>query len=984
MAGKTDQRSRDLSSKKRKRDPSDKEKRPGVKRHHKDEKHADKKNSKRNGDENELKDKALQVLSDLQTNGDSKSAASTTLQDRDGNVIAAETTGWKLSSPLGGRIADIDPVFSEDETHLILTYYNSIQVYTVADSLLVRRISLPLARDGDKKTSSFIVATHLSPTQPDFVWVACSDGRIWKINWRHGSKPDDILYTKSNTVLDMCVSAMKLGKSAVDVLLVSERKGHAGTISAHCRSNGSQLSNQVLFETREADQEIHLLRSTSNGSVVVGAYADGLVVGTVQQGSAKDGLHLESEFYSFPTNDIVCALDIRVSARQQSQVTSKKQSNKTVSEVVDVVTGGARGAMFIYNDILNKLINLRGPKSKKEEVQARKVHWHRRAVHSVKWSNDGNYMISGGSENSLVLWQTDTAKLNLLPHLPGSIENITVSPSGSSYAVHLDDNSAVVISTSEMKPTTYISGIQSAARYATKPKDSLVNRLGEVSRDVRRPIPAALDPRDATKFHVCVGAGLQAMMAGSQQSTPILQSFDLEAFRGISKQALARTQPTDVNFTSEGNAISEPAITHLAYSADGKWAATVDDWIPPARDIEKLPLDGQDQFVQERREIYLKFWAVSPEDGSLALTSRVNSPHFTNRPETVLGLAADPKSSRFATLGEDGLVRIWNSKTRQRDGITSTDAKGETLQSWSCVATIGMGNNAGADVLPASEGGQSARERSGSLSFSEDGSTLFVAYGCRDDGTIFVVDVRSGEMRTTLENLWKGDVRHMRVLSPHIIVLSDDLRVYDVVADELQYGIKLPKRNETAAAMSFAHLEIDRLSRTFALVVPGRESSQVAVLSPTEPRTICVETIPHKITSLVSSQSSSGFVLLDDSAQLWSMTEVSDQSSISLSKPLEDLSLDNTANDGADGETSDVLAMMGEEEDEQPSDDEVDGMEVDDGDDDDDETHAVVISRQKLAELFDAAPAFAMPPIEDMFYKVTGLLATKPLNVSSA
>ncbi|KAG7133810.1 hypothetical protein HYQ46_009219 [Verticillium longisporum] len=51
---------------------------------------------------------------------------------------------------------------------------------------------------------------------------------------------------------------------------------------------------------------------------------------------------------------------------------------------------------------------------------------------------------------------------------------------------------------------------------------------------------------------------------------------------------------------------------------------------------------------------------------------------------------------------------------------------------------------------------------------------------------------------------------------------------------------------------------------------------------------------------------------------------------------------------------------------------------------DDDETHTAIVSRQKLAELFDAAPAFAMPSIEDMFYKVTGLLTTKPLASTAA
>lgn len=589
-------------------------------------------------------------------------------------------------------------------------------------------------------------------------------------------------------------------------------------------------------------------------------------------------------------------------------------------------------------------------------------------------------MISGGSENSLVLWQVDTGKTTHLPHLSGSVENITVSPSGSSYAVHLDDNSAMIVSTSEMKPTFYVSGVQSAARYFTQPKDSLVFRLTDVSQEVRNPVPAVLDPRDPSRLHVCVGAGQQAVMAGSHQSAPILQSVDLETLRSVSKQALARTQPTDVNISSKGNAISEPAITHIAFSSDGNHLASVDDWQPPMRDIENMTAETREQFLQDRREVFLKFWTVGEGEEQLALTSRINSPHSTSRPEPILSLAADPASPRFATLGDDGLVRIWSFRTRQRDGLTATDTKGQALQSWSCTLTVGMGSNVGADVLPTTEGAR-PDPRHGSLSFSEDGSTLFVAFGGRCDGTVYVVDTHTGELRTTLENMWKGTVRRLEVLSPYVIILSDDLRVYDVVADELQYGVLLPKA-EDPTSTSFTHLAVDKRSRALALVVPGKDSSEVAVFKPEEPQPLCMETIPHRVLSLVSSRSSSGFLALDDAAQLWTVAESSDQAAVSLSRPLEDLRLDNVViEESEEDNLANGVTLMGD--DDEASEDEGagkgDGMDLDD---DDDETHAAVVSRQKLAELFDAAPAFAMPSIEDMFYKVTDLIGGKPLATS--
>ncbi|KAK1975977.1 WD domain-containing protein [Colletotrichum cereale] len=919
-------------------------------------------NNLKNGqaDAGDLRDNALNVLSQLQ-----KSLTDDQIESelvKLGNTEAQEA-GWQVSLPMGGRMADIDPIFAENEEYLILTYNTSLQIYSVAESLLIRRIALPVVQNtySEKSSAPTIVATRQSQVKPDFLWVACSDGRVWRVNWKKGTAVYDEFRTQSQTALDMSVVAIEGAKNKTEVIYVSEgKKQSRGEIVAYFGPDFTQPTSEVLFTSKQVDQGIHLLRSSVDGKTIVGATREGLVVGTVAPEVSKTDVGLECEFFTFDTADIVCSLDIRV-------------TNNKDGVVLDLIAGGARGAIYFYNDILRKLQNINAPKSKKDSLQGRKYHWHRRAVHSLKWSKDGHYMISGGSENVLVLWQMDTGKMDHLPHLSGSIENIVVSPTGASYALHLDDNSAMVLSTSEMKPSTYISGIQSAARFTSTPKDLLVKRVWSVSDEVRHPVPAALNPAEPSRLYVCTGTGQQAMLAGELQSAPLLQSFDMESFRSISKQALARTQPTDVNITSKGNPISEPRITHIAFSQDGHWLATVDDWQPPKRDLEKVAPEAREQFVRERREVYLKFWSASAGEENFALSSRINSPHVTSRPETVLALAADHTTNRFATLGDDGMARIWQSRTRQQDGLTSKDTAGVALHSWSCSLAVGLGSNVGADALAIA--GDTTSERSGSLCFSEDGSTLFVAFGSSNDGAVYVIDTKSGEIRLTLENLWKGHIRRLQVLSPYIITLSDDLRVYDVVADELQYGIQLPSGRKAAAVKEFSHLAIDRKSRAFAVVVPGGQASQLAVFKPEEPDLLCVRRIPHRITSLVSTGSSSGFVAVDDAAQLWTIAEATDPASVVLSRPLEDMQLDGepVAWDAIldDSIMDEDMASDNEQEEIAANGDEMDL--------DDDDAQPAVINRQKLAELFDAAPAFAMPSVEDMFYKVTGLLATKPL-----
>ena len=582
-------------------------------------------------------------------------------------------------------------------------------------------------------------------------------------------------------------------------------------------------------------------------------------------------------------------------------------------------------------------------------------------------------MISGGSENSLVIWQMDTSRKDFLPHLSGSIENIVVSANGSSYVIHLDDNSTMILSTAEMKPTAYISGIQTAALNVLTPKDLLVQRTWTAPEQVRRPIPAAIRPTDHSKLHVCVGNGRQATLSGDF-SAPLLQTFDLETFRSVSKQALARTQPTDVNITNKGNPIDEPLITHMAFSADGAWLASIDIWEPSSRDVDNVTSDLKEQFIEERREVYLKFWETRQEDDQIALVSRVNAPHATSHTEAVLDLASNPVASCFATLGSDGIVRLWRPKTRSQNGIAVKGADGRDTYSWSCSQAIAVGDGLPQEGTIDLADSNAKNQPQGSITFSEDGSTLFVAFGAFGSGAVYVVDAASGVVVKILEGLWKGQLKSVRALSPFIIVLSEELRVYDVVSDELRYGIVIPK---VAGATELHQLAVDHTSGYFAVALPAETGSSIGVFEPEEAEPLLVRYTPQRVISLVSAPDTSGFIALDDAAQVWIVAEGSNPSSLATVQPLEDLRLEDV-----DTIENDNRIELIEEDEDMASDEEEDA-ESEDVDMEDDDVQPSVIHQQHLADIFDAAPAFAASPIEDMFYKVTGLLATKPLSASS-
>lgn len=589
----------------------------------------------------------------------------------------------------------------------------------------------------------------------------------------------------------------------------------------------------------------------------------------------------------------------------------------------------------------------------------------------------GNYLISGGYETVLVLWQIDTGRLDFLPHLSAAIENIVVSPRGSSYAVHLDDNSTMILSTAEMKPTMYVSGIQTLVLGDRPSKESLVRRVWRSADEIATSLVATVNPQSPSQMFLCVGNGQQATLGGGASSTPLLQVFDISTFQGVTKHAIARTNPTDANVTSEGAPIIEPTASKLAFSRDGKWLASVDEWQPSERDAHAFLTGSKTaaEACRERREIYLKFWEVGA-DQSLDLATRINDAHHSDRTETVFDLASDPTSSRFATIGNDGMVRFWTPRLRKRDGLMATGPGGQPLRSWTCSRVVS---------LPVYEQQDDSVEvsksapRSGAITFSEDGSILFAAFGPPSGALVVAIDTETGAVRDIVSGMFKGEIRAIKSLSSSLIMLSEDLVVYDIVSDDLLTSYSLKETSE--AAKRLTQLAVNYESRSFALVAPVPNPSQekmkrgarseLVVFSIDKEEPQLVKTFPQLITSVCAAPSSSGFVVVDSAAQIWSITEGAEQAP--LLQPLADLGVD--VNGDASAEPNALLLQEGE-----ASDDEMEDVDQDVDMEDDDDTHAAVVAPQRLAEIFNAAPAFAMPPIEDIFYQVAGLFSTKPVN----
>ncbi|TVY90152.1 U3 small nucleolar RNA-associated protein, partial [Lachnellula willkommii] len=664
---------------------------------------------------------------------------------------------WKLSESIGGRMINADPAFTADEKYIIVASRTTVHIYSTSTSLLTRSIKLKI--EGNRPNAR--ISTYcLSPTQPEIVWVACSDGHIYSVNWTSGAGATQWWATSSTGCDYMTVASMESAGRRRDVVFTTEkRKDEGWRVTAHelAPPDGEiKIAARTIYTSND---QITFLTTAKEGAVVVGAAGKKLLLGRLRSTEYDTVDKIKYEFRVFETTDRISSLDLRASERTGTEAL-KKSILKRIP-IVDLVIGDVRGAIFVHNDLLANLI---------------------RAQDGTLPKGISNYIISGGTETVLVLWQLDTGKQQFLPHMSATIQNVVVAPSGSSYGIQLADNSALILSTAELQPTTNIAGIQASVLGTSE--DSKVWRLQDETwkPPLIQRTPAVINPRSPSQLLLAVG---QMHEVNPREplvmSSPFLQTFDLGSGHNLYRQALTRTNITNINAAPSAHRLSEPRVTHMQISYDGTWLATVDEWTPPEHDLAFLGHQEKDLEVERRarREVFLKFWQWSSENKAWELVSRIDTPHTLGRSSSfagrILDITADPTSLRFSTVGEDGVVCIWSTKTRKRDNVVVRDKDGKAFRNWHCQQAISLGKS----ELLDEPGSLDAPLTSGSVAFSEDGSVLAAACSSHD-GVLHLVDPESGIIRMSQSGLFEGNIVKVDFLGQDLITLSDKLLVYDL------------------------------------------------------------------------------------------------------------------------------------------------------------------------------------------------------------
>lgn len=264
---------------------------------------------------------------------------------------------------------------------MLIAYDKSVCIYSASSSLLLRKLSV--------RKSEQISSFAFSPSDASQLFVSKIGGIIERWDWINGTLLD-IWDTKTTIHSLASLDPSPSDRSYGLVYSLDKVRNHRWMITAHRLMAGENASESDIRTLLKYEEPINSLRILEAGKLIVASSGHKLLIGSTESPDQPTLKEVSYIWREITCSEWITSIDTRL--RPVSNSSKKEKGTKAaISGAVDIVVGGLKGAMFIYEDLLGRLI-LKESKSTagaEDNLTPRKLHWHRNAVSSVKWSVDG-------------------------------------------------------------------------------------------------------------------------------------------------------------------------------------------------------------------------------------------------------------------------------------------------------------------------------------------------------------------------------------------------------------------------------------------------------------------------------------------------------------------------------------------------------------------------------------------------------------------
>ncbi|GAA5957100.1 hypothetical protein JCM21900_000793 [Sporobolomyces salmonicolor] len=287
-------------------------------------------------------------------------------------------------------------------------------------------------------------------------------------------------------------------------------------------------------------------------------------------------------------------------------------------------TGNTRGQVRLWYNVLDK------PNS--EQADERKapttalLHWHVHPVSALSFTPNGAYLLSGGREAVMVLWQLHTGHQEYVPRVGAPILTLTVVENGEGgeqqVAMRLADGSVAFVGSQKLKVGKTIAGL----------KSDIVAPRSAFHAQSRPTAPTPLAYDQALKCLVLPSSHPSSLQFYSPSTDSQTLELEISPSNRVSSASDTPIEPTRV----ERVAFSAPAKDGRGY-----WMATVDEW-----------RSGSYAAVRQ-----LKLWRNKGDGPTFSLSTRIDRPH--DSPITSLSFSPSAASPLLLTTSLDGRLKVW-------------------------------------------------------------------------------------------------------------------------------------------------------------------------------------------------------------------------------------------------------------------------------------------------------------------------------------
>lgn len=228
------------------------------------------------------------------------------------------------------------------------------------------------------KDSSHVTGLQLVPSDPQHLYISTLSGKLIQWDWDAGRE----VTTRGNfaKVSLFQIVPLKVQEEEKQRMAYFAVKSKGARYHIAVNMDWAQRKDSgetVVFDTANA---ITHFKVVQGGQFIVACARQQLMIGTLSPKSKEKGVYDEYEWreYRLPVKQITC-LDVR-----ESQVAVLGE-NTTTS--IDIAVGDASGVILVYNDVLSSI----GREGTSGLPLLQRLHWHREAVASLRWSRDGMY-----------------------------------------------------------------------------------------------------------------------------------------------------------------------------------------------------------------------------------------------------------------------------------------------------------------------------------------------------------------------------------------------------------------------------------------------------------------------------------------------------------------------------------------------------------------------------------------------------------------